>query len=146
MHRVPRSATVIAVAVLLATTSVTALGSGPAAADQAGASIIVKARLTGWVVRREGYHLYREGATVRMVVGVWPALPHEDVLARLEWRRMGTRWRVLDVSITRLNRDGRASFLVRGLPDGYSFRIRAKVPSTGEHEAGRSRWCYFRVR
>jgi hypothetical protein len=119
---------------------------GEARAEPAGASIVVKARLTGWVARRDGYHLYRDGATVRMVVGVWPALPREEVLARLEWRREGHRWRLLDVSATTLNRDGRASFLVRSLPEGYSFRIRAKVPSSPDHDPGRSVWRYFRVR
>jgi hypothetical protein len=121
--------------------------AGVHAQGEAGRSqVTVKARLTGWIVRRDGYYLFREGATVRMVVGVLPALPHEDVLARLEWRRAGSRWRLLDVSTTTFNRDGRAAFLVRGLPDGYSFRIRAKVPSTGAHGAGRSAWRYFRVR
>jgi hypothetical protein len=146
VHRALRSATLIGCATLLAASSVTATGSASAEVVPAGVSITVKARLTGWIARRDGYFLYRNGATVRMVVGVWPALPREDVLARLEWRRTGNRWRVLDVSTTTFNRDGRASFLVRGLPDGYSFRIRAKVPATGEHEAGRSRWRYFRVR
>ena len=136
VHRALRSATLIGCAALLAASSVTAMGSAPAAAAPAGASITVKARLTGWVARRDGYFLYRDGATVRMVVGVWPALPREDVLARLEWRRTGNRWRVLDVSTATFNRDGRASFLVRGLPDGYSFRIRAKVPSTGRARGG----------
>lgn len=130
---------------LFAASSVAA-GSAPEAAAPAGASITVKARLTGWVARRDGYFLYRRGATVRMVAGVWPALPREEVLARLEWRRAGNRWRVLDVSATTFNRDGRASFLVRGLPDGYSFRMRAKVPATADHVADRSRWRYFRVR
>lgn len=146
MHRALRSAIVIACAALLAASSATAIRSTPAAAAPHGSSITVKSRLTGWVARRDGYYLYREGATARMVVGVWPALPHDDVLARLEWRRTGSRWRVLDVSADTFNRDGRAAFLVRGLPDGYSFRIRAKVPPTGSHEAGRSRWCYLRVR
>jgi hypothetical protein len=143
--RARRSASVIVCAALLATSPIVA-GPARAAAATAGASITVKARLTGWVARRDGYHLYREGATVRMVVGVWPAQPRDDVLGRLEWRRTGTRWRVLDVSTTTFNRHGRAAFLVRGLPDGYSFRIRAKVPRTNEHEAGRSGWRYFRVR
>jgi hypothetical protein len=138
--------TVVGCAVLLAGSSVTSMLPSSAVAAPAGASIRVKARLIGWVARRDGYYLFREGATVRMVVSVWPALPHDDVLARLEWRRAGSRWRVLDVSASIFNRDGRASFLVRGLPDGYSFRIRAKVPPTGEHDAGRSRWRYFRVR
>ena len=146
MHPARRSAAVIGCAVLLAASAVAAMRSVPAAAAPAGTSITVKARLTGWVARRDGYYLYRERGNVRTVVGVRPVLPHGDVLARLEWRRTGTRWRVLDVSATTFNRDGRASFLVRGLPDGYSFRIRAKVPPTGEHDAGRSRWRYFRVR
>jgi hypothetical protein len=145
--RALRSATVIAFAVMLAASSVAVgIGSAPASSVPAGASITVKARLTGWVARRDGYFLYRGGATVRMVVGVWPALPRDDVLARLEWRRRGNRWRVVDVSATTFNRNGRASFLVRGLPDGYSFRIRAKVPATADHVADRSRWRYFRVR
>lgn len=146
MHRALRSAALIACAVLLTATALASRSAAPAVAAPAGASITVKARLTGWVARRDGYFLYREGATVRMVASVRPALPRDDVLARLEWRRTGSRWRVLDVSATTFNRDGRAAFVVRGLPDGYSFRIRAKVPSTGEHEAGRSRWCYLRVR
>jgi hypothetical protein len=146
VHRALRSATVVASVALLAAWVPAVSATAPAEAASGGASITVKARLTGWVARRDGYHLFREGATVRMVVGVWPALPHEDVLARLEWRRTGSRWRVLDLSTTTFNRDGRAAFLVRGLPDGYSFRIRAKVPSTGTHEAGRSAWRYFRVR
>jgi len=146
VHRALRSATVVACIALLAAWSPPATGTAPAGGAPAGAAITVKARLTGWVARRDGYYLYREGATARMVVGVWPALPHDEVLARLEWRRTGSRWRVLDVSADTFNRDGRAAFLVRGLPDGYSFRIRAKVPPTGSHEAGRSRWRYLRVR
>jgi hypothetical protein len=147
VHPARRSAAVIGCAVLLAASAVAAMRSVPAAAAApAGTSITVKARLTGWVARRDGYYLYREGGNVRMVVAVRPVLPHGDVLARLEWRRTGTRWRVLDVSATTFNGDGKASFLVRGLPDGYSFRIRAKVPRTGDHAAGRSRWSYFRVR
>ncbi|MDH4111779.1 MAG: hypothetical protein OEV60_03740 [Actinomycetota bacterium] len=114
-------------------------------ARERGTALTVKARLTSWVARRDGYHLYRKGATVRLVVGVWPNLRGERVLARLEWRRSGTRWRRLDVSSTKLNRESRALFLVRGLPEGFSFRIRAKVPPTGKHGAGRSQWRYFRV-
>jgi len=66
VHRALRSATVIACAALLAASSVAAMGSAPVAAAPAGASITVKARLTGWVARRDGYYLYRDGATVRM--------------------------------------------------------------------------------
>jgi hypothetical protein len=121
-------------------------GDGSAASAQEGRqTITVRSRLTGWVARRDGYYLYREGVTVRMVVGVWPNLRGERVRGRLEWRRAGARWRPLDVSSTRLNRDSRASFLVRGLPAGYSFRIRARVPAGDRHRPGRSPWRYFRV-
>jgi hypothetical protein len=116
-----------------------------ARAQGATRSITVKSRLIGWVARRDGYHLYREGATLRMVVVAWPDLSGERVRARLEWRRAHRRWRLLDVRSARLNRESEALFLVRGLPDGYSFRIRARVASTDEHRAGRSPWRYFRV-
>jgi hypothetical protein len=106
----------------------------------------VKARLTGWVGRRDGFYLYRRGATVRTVVTVRPKLQGERVRARLEWRRPSARWRLLDVSTATLNRDGRALFLVRRLPEGFAFRIRARMPPTDEHRAGRSPWRYFRVR
>ena len=43
--------------------------------------ITVKARLTGWIARRDGVFLYRAGSTARLVVGVWPALPDEPVRA-----------------------------------------------------------------
>ena len=108
-------------------------------------AITVKARLTGWVARRDGVFLYRPGATARLVVGVWPTLRDEPVRARLEWRRPGARWRLLEVSTSRLNRDSRALFLVRRLPEGYTFRIRARVPAGEDHRAGRSPWRYFRA-
>jgi hypothetical protein len=105
----------------------------------------VKARLTGWVGRRDGYYLYARGATVRMVVTVWPNLQGERVRARLEWRRAGRAWRALEVSMSRLNRDSRALFLVRGVPEGYAFRIRARVPPGDGHRPGHSPWRYFRA-
>ena len=120
-------------------------GWSAARAQQSGIEVTVKARLTGWVARRDGFHLYREGATVRLGVVVWPNLHGERVRARLEWRRAGRHWQVLDVSSARLNLDSRGLFLVRGLPAGYSFRIRGRVRALGEHGAGRSRWAYFRV-
>ena len=121
------------------------LGPGPAVAGER-IRPTVTARLTGWVGRRDGFYLYRQGGTVRTVVNVWPNLRGERVRARLEWRRSSARWRLLDVSTTTLNRDGRALFLVRRLPEGFAFRIRARMPPTDEHRAGRSPWHYFRVR
>ncbi len=107
--------------------------------------VTVKVRLTGWIARRDGFHLYRERATVRLAVGVWPNLHGERVRARLEWRRAGLRWQVVDVSSTRLNLDSRGLFLVRGLPAGYAFRIRARVRVGDGHAAARSQWGYFKV-
>ncbi len=112
---------------------------------EGGAEVTVKARLTGWIARRDGFHLYRERATVRLAVGVWPNLHGERVRARLEWRRAGLRWQLGDVSSTRLNLDSRGLFLVRGLPGGYAFRIRAGVRRGDGHRPARSRWGYFRV-
>jgi hypothetical protein len=106
----------------------------------------VTARLTGWVARGGGYHLYRPGATARMVVRVWPNLRGEQVRAVLEWRRAGIPWRRLDRSTMTLNGDSTAVFVVRRLPAGFSFRMRARVPPTPEHRAGRSPWRYFRAR
>jgi hypothetical protein len=109
-------------------------------------SVTVKTRMTGWESRAGKYYRYREGSTARLVVGVWPRFPHEIVKARLEWRRAHRPWRVLDVSRTRLNRDGRALFRVRNVPARFSFRIRAAMAATDEHFAGRSDWSYFRAR
>jgi hypothetical protein len=106
----------------------------------------VTTRLTGWVARGGGYHLYRPGATARMVVKVWPNLRGDKVRALLEWRRAGIGWRRLDRSIMTLNGDSRAVFAVRDLPTGFSFRMRTRMPPTSEHRAGRSPWRYFRVR
>lgn len=120
-----------------------------ASADPAPAGdpirITVKARLTGWIGRRDGVFLYRAGSTARLVVGVWPTLPDEPVRARLEWRRAGNRWRLLEVTASHLSRDGRALFLVRGVPEGFRFRMRARVPPGDGHLAGRSPWRYFRA-
>lgn len=108
-------------------------------------AITVKARLTGWIGRRDGVYLYRPGSTARLVVGVWPTLRGEPVRARLEWRRSGARWRLLEVSTSRLNLDSQALFLARRLPVGYTFRLRAHVPAGAGHSAGRSPWRYFRA-
>ena len=110
-----------------------------------GTDVTLKARLTGWIARRDGFHLYRERATVRLSVGAWPNLHGESVRARLEWRRAGRRWQVLDVSTTTLNLDSRGLFLVRALPEGYAFRIIARVRPGDGHAAARSQWGYFRV-
>lgn len=106
----------------------------------------VRARLVGWIGRRDGVFLYREGATVLMAVVVRPALARAKVRARLEWHRAGSRWRLLDVSTTRLSLAGRARFRIRRLPAGYAFRIRARVPPRAHHAADRSPWLPFRVR
>lgn len=147
MHRSMRSNThlVLVLVVLAALAPVPLPGPGPAIAGER-VRPTVKARLTGWVGRRDGFYLYRRGTTVRTVVRVWPPLRGERVRARLEWRRGSARWRLLDVSTTTFNVDGRALFLVRRLPEGFAFRIRARMPPTEEHRAGRSPWRYFRVR
>ncbi|HEX7247384.1 MAG TPA: hypothetical protein VF351_04715 [Actinomycetota bacterium] len=148
MHRSARLTASIAVCVF-ATTLVVAQpldGRSAASAGQAAAvEVTVNARLTGWVARRDGYHLYVAGATVRTPVVVWPNLHGEKVWARLEWRRPGRAWAMLDASAVRLNLDSRGLFLVRGLPQGYAFRIRARVPARNGHQASRSGWRYFRV-
>lgn len=146
MHRTWLAATACVLTLAVMATTAGSMRHHAASAEAAGGSITVKARLIGWVARRDGYHLYREGATVRAVVSTWPNLRGEEVRARLEWRRPEARWRLLDVTSTTLNRDSRGSFLVRGLPAGYAFRIRAKVPAGEDHRAGRSPWRYFRVR
>jgi hypothetical protein len=130
---------------LLTVTIVAELAEGRAVASSGGTQVTVNARLTGWVARRNGYHLYREGATVRAPVVVWPDLRGDKVWGRLEWRRAGRRWAVLDVSSVRLNLDSRGLFVVRGLPAGYAFRISARVPARNGHRADRSSWRYFRV-
>ncbi|MEX1263649.1 MAG: hypothetical protein WEE66_06900 [Actinomycetota bacterium] len=147
MHRSARLVTAIIVIFLVTTTFVfSAIAGGSIARAQEGSTeVTVRARLTGWVARRDGYHLYPEDATVRSSVVVWPNLHGETMRARLEWRRAGSRWDLLDVSSTRLNLDSRGLFLVRGLPAGYSFRIRVRVAPGNGHPAGRSRWGYFRV-
>lgn len=147
VHRASRLVTVLIVILMVTTMFAGSASTGRSAAraQQGRTEITVRGRLIGWVARRDGYHLYREGATVRLAVVVWPHLPGEAVRARLEWRRPGRRWRLLDVSSTRLNLDGRGLFLVRRLPDGYSFRIRARVPAGDGHRAGHSRWRFFRV-
>jgi hypothetical protein len=147
---VPRSAcrvTVIIVSLLvMLMCACLPIADGPMAYAREGtADVTVVARLSGWVARRDGYSLYRDGATVRLTIGVWPNLHGERVRARLEWRSAGRSWRLLDVSTTRLNLDSRGLFLVRGLPSGYSFRIRARVRAGDGHGSGRSRWAYFRV-
>ena len=147
VHRSARLVTAIIMVLVVTTTCISSsIVSGfVARAQQGSAEVTVRARLTGWVARRDGYHLFVEGATVRSVVVAWPNLHGERVRARLEWRRAGRRWQVLDVSTTNLNLNSRGLFLVRGLPAGYSFRIRARVRSGEGHEAGRSQWGYFRV-
>lgn len=124
---------------------VPAAAAGPEEAGT-GRRATVSARLTGWVGRSDGFHLYRPGATARLVVNVWPDLTGEQVRGRLEWRRAGTPWRLVDVSASQLNRDSRAVFLVRHLPLGSAFRMRARVPPGAGHGAGRSAWRYFRAR
>ena len=136
------TACLLAVAVAVAEPVV---GRSVATGGQAGIEVTVNARLTGWVTRHDGYHLYPAGATVRTPVVVWPNLHGEKVWARLEWRRPGRRWAELDASAVRLNLDSRGRFLVRGLPQGYAFRIRARVPARNGHRADRSVWRYFRV-
>lgn len=106
---------------------------------------IVRTRMTGWESRAGGFHIYRSGATARLQVGVWPASPQETVRARLEWRRQGRAWRLLDRSSAILNRDSRAMFEVRGVPGGYRFRIMVRIGPTQEHRAARSSWSYFRA-
>jgi len=114
----------------------------------AGARVdpVIRNRMTGWVSRAGGFHVYRSGATARLQVGVWPAFPQEIVRARLEWRRQGRPWRLLDRSSAALNRDSRAMFEIRRVPDGYGFRIRVRIGATQEHRATRSGWSYFRAR
>ncbi len=147
MYRTWRAATAWALTLaVMATMTGSMMRHHVASAEGAGRSITVKARLIGWVARRDGFYLYPEGATVRLVVSTWPNLLGEEVRARLEWRRAEARWRLLDVTSTTLNRDSRGAFLVRGLPAGYAFRIRARVPAGQDHRAGRSPWRYFRVR
>jgi hypothetical protein len=106
----------------------------------------VSTRLSGWVGRRDAFWLYKPGVTVRARVRVEPHLREAKVRARLEWRRSGTRWRLLDVSTLDLSDAGRAMFLVKSIPAGYAFRIRAKVPAGRDHTTARSAWQYFRVR
>ncbi|HVF08984.1 MAG TPA: hypothetical protein VNC60_10440 [Actinomycetota bacterium] len=145
MHRTARLLAAIA-ASLLAVTIVGELSGGRALVSAGGATeVTVNARLTGWVARRDGFHLYRENDTVRAPVVVWPDLQGEKVWARLEWRRAGRSWAVLDVSSVRLNLDSRGLFVVRGLPAGYAFRLSARVPARNGHRADRSSWRYFRV-
>lgn len=145
MYRTARLVAAIAVS-LLALTIVGELADGRAVGSSGVTTeVTVNAWLTGWVARRDGYHLYREGATVRAPVVVWPDLRGEKVWGRLEWRRAGRRWAVLDVSSVRLNLDSRGLFVVRGLPAGYAFRISARVPARNGHRADRSIWRYFRV-
>jgi hypothetical protein len=143
--RSPVSPVVVTVLVILMVGALPIPSRSDAQVTGGGTDVTVKARLTGWIARRDGFHLYRERATVRLAVGVWPALRGERVRARLEWRRAGRRWQVLDVTSTRLNLDSRGLFLVRGLPAGYAFRIRAKVRAGDGHGAARSQWGYFRV-
>jgi hypothetical protein len=147
VHRSARLVTAFIVIFVVTTTlaPLAVVGGSTARAQQGSPEVIVRTRLIGWVARRDGYHLYMEGATVRSSVAVWPNLHGETLRARLEWRRAGSRWDLLDVSSTRLNLDSQGLFLVRGLPAGYSFRIRARVTPGNGHPAGRSRWGYFRV-
>lgn len=107
---------------------------------------VIRNRMTGWVSRTGGFHVYRPGATARLQVGVWPSFAGETVRARLEWRGQGRSWRLLDRSSASLNRDSRAMFEVRRVPEGFSFRIRVRIEATQEHRAARSGWSYFRAR
>ncbi|MGZ8583711.1 MAG: hypothetical protein ACXWXG_10330 [Actinomycetota bacterium] len=134
----------VALAVLLSASMLGALASPSVAAARLDPRL--KTRMTGWVSMEGGFHLYRPGATARLQVGVWPAFPDEIVQARLEWRLQGRPWRLLDRSSAALNRDSRAMFQVRRVPNGYSFRIRVRIDPTQDHMAGRSGWSYFRAR
>jgi hypothetical protein len=107
---------------------------------------VIRSRMTGWVSRSGGFHVYRSGTTARLQVGVWPSFAGETVRGRLEWRGQGRSWRLLDRSSTALNRDSRAMFEVRRVPEGFSFRIRVRIGATQEHRAARSGWSYFRAR
>jgi hypothetical protein len=107
---------------------------------------VVRTRMTGWASRARGFYVYRPGATARLRVGVWPSFAGETVRARLEWRSQGRPWRPLDRSGAALNRDSRAMFEVRRVPEGFSFRIRVRIGATQEHRAARSGWSYFRAR
>ncbi|MGH2629499.1 MAG: hypothetical protein ACRDHI_02920 [Actinomycetota bacterium] len=125
------------------TLSLLGVGIGPSVA---GVPVTVKTRMTGWLSKYHGDYVYRAGATAGLEVGVWPNFPGEKVKARLEWRRHGRRWRLLDISRARLNEDARALFQVRRVPDGFRFRIRVAIAATEEHSAGRSIWSAFRAR
>jgi hypothetical protein len=107
--------------------------------------VTVKARMLGWIDVVGGVYRYRPGSNARMVVVVWPMLPKARVVARLEWRRPGATWRLLETSARPLDRNGQVSFVVRGLPAGYGFRIRARVPPGRRWPGTRSDWCYFRA-
>jgi hypothetical protein len=107
---------------------------------------VIRTRMTGWVARAGDFYVYRSGATARLQVGVWPAFAGDIVRARLEWRGQGRSWRLLDRSSAVLNRDSRAMFEVRRVPEGFSFRIRVRIGATQEHRTTRSGWSYFRAR
>lgn len=142
-------ATVVFIAVMVFVTAASAQMTrlAPAAEAQGPpAPTTVRTRLTGWVARRDGFYLYREGATARLLVGVWPNRGGDPARGRLEWRRAGDPWRLLDRSVTTLDDESRGSFVVRSLPDGYAFRMRVRVPPSSDHGVGRSPWLYFRAR
>jgi len=107
---------------------------------------VIRTRMTGWVSRAGGFHVYRSGATARLQVGVWPSFAGETVRARLEWRGQERPWRLIDRSSSVLNRDSRAMFEVRRVPEGFTFRIRVRIEASQEHGAARSGWSYFRAR
>ncbi len=125
------------------TLSLLGLGIGRSVA---GAPVTVKTRMTGWVSKYHGDYVYRAGDTAGLEVAVWPMFPGEKVKARLEWRDHGRPWRLLDISRARLNREARALFKVRRVPEGFRFRIRVAIAATEEHGAGRSVWSKFRAR
>lgn len=132
---------------LLVALMVSLLGS-LAEPSVAGARVdpVIRTRMTGWVSRAGGFHIYRSGTTARLQVGVWPSFAGEIVRARLEWRGQGRAWHLLDRSSATLNRDSRAMFEVRRVPGGFRFRIKVRMGATQEHRAARSGWSYFRAR
>jgi hypothetical protein len=142
-HQLRLAFTVMLCAVLATGAAAPVAKADPSSGERT--RITVKSRLTGWVARRDGYFLYRQGTTARMMVTVWPDLRGEPVRARLEWRRAGAKWLPIEVTSANLNRDSRALFLVRSLPAGFSFRLRARVPPGSDHRSGRSPWRYFRA-
>ena len=132
MHRCADADRIVLVAVALTAPVAGAVGSvhrGSHAGDGPSRSS-PKARLTGWVARRDGYHLYREGSTVKLIVAVRPDLADERRARPTGVAAPGCR---LAVARRLVDQPGSThshqSFLrPRGLPAGYSFRIRVKVP------------------